>query len=100
MSAATLSFNISPFSRSLAEFDPSVRLEDLTQLREVPPPHPPLNFVSLFRHGPTHRVLAYDLLANTWSDVTDLRDWYVPQLFPARTRPDEDPYGHVLSRLR
>ena len=97
MSAATLSFTISPFVSSLAEFDPSVRTDDLAQLRTVPPPHEPLRFVVLFRHGPTNRVLAYDLLANTWSDVTDLRDWYVP---PPRVRPDEDPYGHVLSRLR
>ena len=91
-------FTISPFARALAEFDPSVRAEDLVQFRAVPPPQEPLNFVVIFFHNTTGRYLAYDLMANTWSDVTDLRDWDVPRLI--YRPPSNDPFDHVTSRLR
>jgi hypothetical protein len=97
MSAATLSFTISPFAASLAEFDPSVHTEHLIQRRAVASPHEPLNFVVLFHHGPTNRMLAYDLLVNIWSDVTGLRDWNVPQ---PRVRSEEDLFAHMTTRLR
>lgn len=100
MSAAFLDLTCgSPFTRSLAEFAPSVSLRDLVQLRTVPIHDATnINFVVFFRHNPTFRVFAYDLLTNTWSDVTEMRDWNVPQLSYG------DPYAHpfdtVSSRLR
>jgi hypothetical protein len=94
--ASIFGFTISPFARALAEFDPSVRVDDLIQFRAVPPPHDPLNFVVIFFHNTTGRYLAYDLMTNTWSDVTDLRDWGVPRLI----YPSHDPFDHVTSRLR
>jgi hypothetical protein len=103
MSAAMIfAFSTSPFSASLAAaFDGTVRPEDLQQMRSVPCPHEPINFVVFFRHIPTNHVLAYDLTINTWSDATSLRDWeshFVPQLsYPSR---HEDPYAHTLTRLR
>ena len=100
MSAATIfAFSVSPFSASLATaFENTVRPEDLYQIRNVPHPHESVNFVVFFRHNPTHRVLAYDLTTNTWSDATSLRDWeshFVPQLiYPS------DPFSYTMSRRR
>jgi hypothetical protein len=70
----------SPFETSLAAFDATVTLADLRQIRAVLPTVTlnAINFVIFFRHATTNRVLAYDLLANTWSDVTSLRDWDAP----------------------
>jgi hypothetical protein len=100
MSAATLfAFSTSPFTASLADaFENTVRPEDLYQLRNVPHPHEPVNFMVFFRHAPTNHVLAYDLTTNTWSDATSLRDWeshFVP-LLSYRS----DPFAHATSRLR
>jgi hypothetical protein len=63
----------SPFETSLAAFDAAV---SLTELRQIRSPQPDAaNFIVFFRHTPSNRVLAYELTANTWSDVTGLRDW-------------------------
>lgn len=61
---------------SLAAFDAAVLLTELRQMRL--PPSDVTNLVVFFRHGPTNRVLAYELTANTWSDATALRDWDAP----------------------
>ena len=71
----------SPFETSLAAFDATITTADL---RQIYAPHPSvtlnaINFIVFFRcDNPTNRVLAYDLLANTWSDATSLRDWGAP----------------------
>jgi hypothetical protein len=78
MSAAlAFDFSVSPFTASLAAFDPSVHVTDLQQVRAIPynVDTRPLQFVVLFRHAPTPRVFAYDLQTNTWSDATSLFPW-------------------------
>lgn len=70
--------DMSPFETSLRDFDPTIRLAEMEQVR--PPSTSAINFVVFFRHPPTNRVLGYELTANTWSDVTGLRDWSAPQV--------------------
>ena len=92
-------FSISPFLTSLAAaFDNTVQPEELQQMRTVLRPHAPINFVVFFRHTPTTRVLAYDLMTNTWSDATSLRDWEA-QSVPHLSYPS-DPFSHMTTRLR
>jgi hypothetical protein len=97
MSVAALDFTCgSPFTRSLAEFDPTVSTQNLRQIRTVPECDPAsIDFAVFFRHTLTLRVLAYDLLSNTWSDVTAMRHWDVPQLIY-----NNDPFGYITPRLR
>jgi hypothetical protein len=96
MSAATtFAFSTSPFTDSLAAaFDNAVRPEDLQQMRNVPCRHEAVNFVVFFRHTPTSRVFAYDLITNTWSDATSLRDWDSHRTYPS------DPFADTMTRLR
>jgi hypothetical protein len=70
----------SPFELSLVAFDAAVTLSELCQIRSPQPDG--TNFVVFFRHTPSNRVLAYELMTNIWSDVTGLRDWGPPLSVP------------------
>ena len=73
-------FSVSPFSASLAAFDPTIQMVHLIQVRVKTP----LNFTVFFRHTPTRRLLAYDLTTNLWQyaflESESYEDPYVPQL--------------------